>query len=206
MRADQFAMDLTPAAYRYAQADAVAPPNALYGPTGADIVSATGTPTVGDLYAFPFYAGFGGAIDQVAFNVSVAGGAGSVARAGIYDSDASGFSLLPRNLLVDGGEYDCTGATAKITTLSPKIALNEGQMYWFAFMCGVAAPTVTTFTSGWHIFGRSATFAGQFGWQKVGFGYGPLPAQWPAGTPGICTSAAPLVLVRFATYNRMKRP
>jgi len=56
-------------------------------------------------------------------------------------------------------------------------------------------------TSGWHIFGRSATFAGQFGWQKVGQGYGALPSPFPA-SPGVCTSAAPLVVVRFSTCNR----
>ncbi len=208
MRMDQMMMDLTPAAYRYDQANlANGPTNSYYGPTGADIVSSTGVPTVGDLYAFPFYAGFGGKIDRIAFNVTTGAGAGGLARCGIYDSDNSGYGFLPRNLLFDGGEYDATLVQGNFTTIAPAVELIEGQMYWLTFICGVAAPTVTTFTSGWHLFGRSSTFSAQFGWQKVGQGYGALPAQFPASPkPGICTSVAALVVVRFATYNRMKRP
>jgi hypothetical protein len=199
----EFDFDATPAALRYVQDDASHPTNSYYGPTGADIVSSTGTPTVGDLYAFPFYSGPGGKIDQVGFNVTTGGSAGAKARCGIYASDTSGLALVPGALLVDGGEFDATLVQADITTLASPLVFNPNQVYWLAFICGTAAPTVTTFTSGWHLFGRNASFNAQFGWQKVGQGYGALPTTFPA-SPGVCTSAAALVVVRFATYNRLK--
>jgi hypothetical protein len=205
-RRDNHADDATPAAWRYSAADALTPANAYYGPTGADITSSTGTPTVDSLYAFPFYAGFGGIVDQVGFNVTTGGTSGSKARCGIYASEPSGYALAPGALLADGGEYDTTTTGAKITTLSSTLTLKDGAMYWLAFICGTAAPTVTTFTSGWHIFGRNSGFNAQFGWQKTSFGYGALPATFPiAPQPGICSSAATLVVVRFAEYNRVWR-
>ncbi|SRR6266576_758672 len=204
---------LGPMAFRYAQADAFAPANSYYGPSGADIVSATGVPTDGGLYAFPFESGYGGTIDQIGFNVSSLQG-GFVARAGLYESDlavkdVSDKFLIPGNLVVDGGEQDCSSTGLKLTTFGTPIRLRPRELYWLAFICnGIGgAGQVTTFTSGWHMFGRSATLAAQFGWQKVAAGYGPLPAVYPAGPPqpGICNSAAALVVVRWATYDRYKR-
>jgi len=200
-------------AWRYSQADGFTPPNALYGPSGADIVSiATAAPSVGDLYAFPFESGYGGTIDQIGFNVATLA-AGFLARCGLYESDqgvkdASDKMLIPGNLVVDGGEQDCSTSGAKMSTLSPVIRLRPRELYWLAFICtAIGAGQVTGFTSGWHMFGRNANFNAQQGWQKVGAGYGALPAVFPAGPPqpGICTSNATLVCVRWATYDRYKR-
>jgi len=207
-------MILGPMAFRYSQADAFTPPNALYGPSGADIVSVvSATPTDGGLYAFPFESGYGGTIDQIGFNVETLQ-AGFVGRVGLYESDfgvkdTSDKFLIPGNLVVDGGEQDCSTAGAKMTTLSPPIRLRPRELYWLVFIGnGIgAAGKVTGFTSGWHMFGRNSGFNAQQGWQKVGFGYGPLPSVYPAGPPqpGICTTNATLVAVRWATYDRYKR-
>jgi len=195
--------DQTPSAYRYAQADALTPTNALYGPAGADIVSSTGTPTVGDLYAFPFMAGFGGTIDQIGINItSGASNAASLARVGLYTSNDS-FNLAPGSLLLDSGISTITTG-AKMALISPTITLEPGKVYWLAVIYGTTAPTVTTFSSGWHLFGRNNNFNAQFGWQKVGQGFGALPITFPISPqPGVCTSTPTLVVVRFATYKRI---
>jgi hypothetical protein len=173
---------------------------AYYGCPGADIVSATGTPTVDQLNAFPFWSGSGGSLDTIGFNVTTGGGAGSKARCGLYSSDPT--TMKPSTLLFDGGEFDTTITGFKTTAISPVIQLAPRTLYYLAFTCGTAAPTVTTFTSGWHQFGRSATLAAQFGWVKsTGFTYGALPASFPVPN-GFQTSAAALVVVKFKSVNR----
>src|SRR5258706_14652051 len=100
---------LGPMAFRYAQGDAFSPPNALYGPSGADIVSiTTAGPTDNGLYAFPFESGLGGTIDQIGFNVETLQ-PGFVPPGGPYGADfgvkdPSDECLIPGNLVVDGGE------------------------------------------------------------------------------------------------------
>src|SRR5689334_5072469 len=127
--------DITPASLRYSQADAFTPPNAYYGPTGADIVSVTDQqPTVGDLYAFPFWNPLDGIIDQIGFNVSTLI-ATAVARCGIYesagrDNEATDKFLVPGTLLFDGGEQDCSTAGAKITAINPGVKLLARRLYW----------------------------------------------------------------------------
>jgi len=192
--------DRSPVQFRISQADGI---TAYYAGHGADIVSANQAAVVNNLQFVPFYTGFGGTIDQVGFNVITGGTAGSVCRAGIYDSDGTtpGGWLQPRNLLVDGGEYDTTTATFKLTTLSPVLTVPPDQLYWLAFLCGVAAPSALTgISSGWHVLGRSATLAAQFGRVKTGFAYGPLPQTAPTGL-GQITSGPPMVVYRWATYN-----
>jgi len=199
--------DISPNGLRYSQADlaamGLANKNNFYGPVGADIVSSIGAPSVDQLLAMPFYAGFGGTVDTVAFNITTGAGAGGKARCGIYDSDNSGLGLAPRNLLIDGGEFDATVTGLKSTTVS--VAMREGETYWLVFLCGVNAPTVTTFTSGWHVFGRDNTFAAQSALVKTGFAYAALPASFPSPVTGFSNPGTPLVCVRFATYNRLRR-
>jgi len=212
-RGDLGFLDITPAALRYSQADQFTPANALYGPSGADIVSvANQVPVVGDFYAFPFWNPLGGVIDQIGFNVSTLIST-SVARCGLYESatkddgEATDRFLVPGKLVVDGGEQDCSTASAKMTTLNPAIRLNPRTLYWMVMLAGVASPNVTGFSSGWHLFGRNANFNAQFGWQKTGFGYKALPAVFPFGPPqpGICSSNPTLVVVRYASYDRFMR-
>lgn len=196
--------DQTPAAYRFSQADAITPTNALYGPAGADIVSSTGVPAVGDLYAFPFLECYNGTIDQIGINVTVSGtNPAALVRYGIYTSEGPS-NLAPGGLLFDSGDIATTSTGAKLTTISPALTLEAGKIYWLSVIYGTQAPTVTTFSSGWHFFGRNTNFNAQFGWQKVGFGYGALPATFPIiPQPGVCSSTPTLIVVRFATYKRV---
>jgi hypothetical protein len=95
------------------------------------------------LRAVPFIISNGFGVQAIGFGVSTGGGAGSVARTGIYDSadDLNG-NLYPNRLIYDAGEKDTTTTGWKTTTTAQ--LLEEGRVYWMAYTCGVAAPTVTS--------------------------------------------------------------
>lgn len=78
-------------------------------------------------------------IDRISFEVvTTPGGAGSVTRAGIYNSDANG---LPSSLLLDAGTADTTTTGIKEITVSQ--ALTPG-LYWVtAVNQGAATPAAT---------------------------------------------------------------
>lgn len=139
------------------------------------------------LFASPIHCYRSGAIDRLAFLVSVVGGAGSVARGGIYRSaDPGGF--WPAVLVVDGGQQVCdVGVGGKVAALSG-VMLRAGFQYWFAYLCGVAAPTVRCYPAGAHQIGVSASAQDDaatsflpWGGMSVARAYGALPAAFPAG-------------------------
>src|SRR5258705_610192 len=74
-------------------------------------------PTIGNLEYFPFLLHHTASIYRIAFVVSVGGGAGSVARVGIYNSDPVTFG--PTSLVIDGGEVDTTLVQENITVIAP---------------------------------------------------------------------------------------
>jgi hypothetical protein len=191
--------DATPALFRLSAADGV---TAYYGSPGADIVSSTTAFAINTLAFTPFWSGPGGVVSEIAFNVTISGGAGAKARCGLYDGDQ--VNLLPTSLIVDGGEFDGTLVQLDNTILSPQVVLKRGRMYWLAYLCGTGAPTVTSYTSGWHMAGRGSSFNANFGWVKTGFTYGVLPGVAPAPT-GLLSNAPPLVALRFAVSSRPLR-
>lgn len=185
--------DAPPSLFRASQADGI---TAYYGGSG-DVVSSTGTPTVDQLHAVPLYSGPGGTIDRIGFNVTTGGAVGSVARCGLYEGSL--VTLAPTALVVDSGEFDTTATGLKEATIN-KI-LDPERLYFLAFLCGVAAPTCTTMTSGWHIFGRNTSLNAQFGRVKTGFAYAALPTTFPSGL-GMLTTAAVMVVLRYLKYAR----
>ena len=144
------------------------------------------------LVAIPFINGPPFPVRAIAFNVTGIGGAGSVTRVGIYESDDT--RIYPTNLVFDSGSIDTTVAGFKNTPIVPSITLNLGALYFFVSLIGVAAPTIT----------GAATFIGTMGWAvnfsavavgwQVAQAFGALPAVYPVGAT-LATSSYPLVAV-----------
>lgn len=107
---------------------------------GSYSVSNTGVSLTGinTLSAFPFFSGEGGKVDRIGFEVTTGGGAGSVARCGIYTS-TSDTNLYPDKLVVDSGEFDTT--TTGVKSASIDVQLLANRVYWLAFHPGVAQHT-----------------------------------------------------------------
>lgn len=132
------------------------------------------------LVAFPFYSVGAQTADRIAFNVPTGGGAGSVARAGIYQA-TSVTDPYPGTLVVDGGEHATNTTGVKSTVLAQALAANT--LCWLAYLCGVAAPTISGITRGgaFPVFGRDSALSGfGVGW-TVAQAYGALPDPFPAG-------------------------
>jgi len=172
---------------------------AYYSAVG-DVVSSTGTPSVGDLQFTPFWSGAGGIVSELAFNVNTVGGAGSVARCGLYNADQD--LLIPTTLVVDGGQFATDSGTGIKNTTGLSLVLAPATLYYFAWICGTAAPVMVTLSSGAHFFGRNANFNAQFGLIKTGFGYAALPLNAPNPVTGYLSSAAVMVVARFSAYTK----
>lgn len=78
-------------------------------------------------------------LSKISFEVTTGGGAGSVARCGLYRSTST-TNIYPSTLVVDGGEQDTSGIGVK-TTSDLSIKLSAG-LYYGCYQSGVAAPTV----------------------------------------------------------------
>jgi hypothetical protein len=76
-------------------------------------------PTVGTLYAIPFWVGATATYDRIATNIGTAGSAGAVTRLGIYNVAASG---LPGTLVLDAGTVDSTTIGDKNITISQSLS------------------------------------------------------------------------------------
>lgn len=159
--------------------------------------------SVDSLGAYPFVVGRGGRISRIAFEVTVGGTAGSVARVGIY-KPTSKTNIYPGELVVDGGEHDTTSAGVKITGFDFGLhEVLEAGLYWFAGLVGVAVPTLRVLLPVGvnSILGVPPTFgAAPYDRLIVDRAYGALPETFPAGaTPyTVATAQALLVAVRYS--------
>ena len=160
----------------------------------------TGAPAVGTLIALPFVSGRGGTLDRIAFNVTTVGGAGSKARVGIYTNQSDGV-LYPQTLLDDGGEFLCDAATGVKSTTIARV-LSAGQLYWFAYLCGTAAPTIRCLSVAgtWPIFGLDNTLGTTptMG-LTVATAYGALPATFTAAATRLTAVPIPAIFARFSS-------
>jgi len=174
-----------------------------YGAAGADITQSSGSPATDRLQYVPFWSRCGGILSEIAFFLVANGTAGSVARCGLYNADQK--TLLPTTLVVDGGQQatDAGGPNVlKTTTLNPLITLLPNTLYYTAFVCGTASPSVATYGSGWHPLGRSGTTSNSiFGLQRTSFTYAALPVVAPAAT-ALMTSTPCQVQVRYKSLFR----
>lgn len=149
---------------------------------------------------YPVVIGRSGIIDQIACEVTVGGGAGSRVRCGIY-SPTSKYNIYPNALIVDGGDFDATVVSTKVTAIN--VYLVAG-LYWFIVNTGVATPSLR-FAIGNQIspvLGVSSVIGAN---PSICFGgtliYGALPTIFP--TPAaiggsLTTSNVPVVHVRFS--------
>lgn len=175
--------------------------------TGLGHATSGGTtlaPAVGTLIAAPFLSWRRGLIDALAWEVTVAGGVGSVARVGVY-APLSDTNLYPGALVVDGGEVDTTVVRVNRHT-GLAIPSLPARVYWAAFLAGVASPTVratvgdsVTMVSLFGVDGDAATLSlVQRANLNVAQPYGALPSLFPSSAT-LVTTAAPLVLFRYST-------
>lgn len=161
----------------------------------------TGAPAIDTLFAMPFCSPRGGTLDRLQFNVTTVGGAGSVARCGIYTN--SGASLIyPNALVVDGGQHDTSavgGTGVKSATID--VDLDPGELYWFVYLCGTAAPTVRGINPAacFPLFGLDSTIGTAPGvGLSVAQAYGALPATFTASGTVLTTAPIPVVVARYS--------
>lgn len=128
--------------------------------------------------------------DQIACEVSTAGGAGGLTRLGIYEADANG---LPWSLILDAGTVANTTTGAK--TLVINQTLGPG-LYWLAIVNQTAAATYRAISASQIIV--PATSLGNnsgVGYSHSGAVSGGLPAAF---TYSAVVTGAPRVALRFA--------
>lgn len=159
----------------------------------------TASVATGTLYAYPFISGRGGTLDRIAFNVTTVGGAGSVARVGIYTA-TSDTNLYPDALVVDGGEQN-TNASTGVKSSNINISLTPNKLYWLVFLCGTSAPVVRGLqvSSMQNILGLDNTLSTANGQGlTVAQAYGALHATFPGSATVLTSTPHPLIAVRYS--------
>ena len=147
--------------------------------------------SVNTLYAVPFWIPRKCTIDVIDIEITTVAGAGGKIRFGIYDS-VSRTNPSPNNLLVDSGEKDATaggGAAPSVReTASLSVAIPGPGVYWFAVLCGTAAPTLRGATTasiipvlGW----PSTLGSGPYSGVTQSYSYAALPSTFGAITPAV---------------------
>lgn len=152
---------------------------------------------VNSLFAMPFIGPpLGGIATHLLFEVTVAGGAGSKGRAGIYSNGPLTGGLSPDALIVDGGEFDTTIVGVKDAAIA--VQLLPDTLYWLAYLCGTAAPTIRTGTGQMSICGIPGAFgslANRISGLSQAQAYGALPAVYPGGGAGRFTGQYPFLAI-----------
>src|SRR6266487_5475235 len=177
----------------------------IAGISGDSAALSAHAPTLNALIAVPFTIAKQIVVDRLAFNVSVVGGAGAKAHAGIYAADT--VTGYPTSLLVDGGEVDTTLSTgSKIAVVNATLAPG---LYWFALAAwGSSTPMlcIDGASGATHSLGWRSTFASQQAALVAVQTYSPtLPAVYPAGatdaTNPSSTSFVPAIGIRIASIS-----
>lgn len=78
-------------------------------------------PTVGTLYALPFYVFRSSTFDAWSTTIGAVGAAGSLMRCGVYNVDLT--TGQPSTLVVDAGTIDCTSTGDKLLTINTTLAV-----------------------------------------------------------------------------------
>ena len=146
------------------------------------ITTQTGNANSGFLVVFPLY--FPNiTIDRIGCLVTVAAGAGSLGRLGIYYSSLT--NCYPGELLLDAGTVSVASTGNREITISQ--TLSEG-IYWLAYLADTvvtSAPTMrqqSTFVNPFApISSTNALFQTGQGFRASGVASGSLPATFPAG-------------------------
>lgn len=160
---------------------------------------------VDKLIAFPFVISEPITIDKLEFEVTGAGGAGCLARVGIYSNEGSGI-LFPQDLICQSAEFDATGTGlggGAALTPNAETQLDAG-VYWGAYSNGVG--TVCTVRAV-----AAAAVWPLLGWAEAApptlrsgiitdrtYVSGSLPSTFPdPGTnPAFIATAVPVIMIR----------
>lgn len=149
--------------------------------------------------AFPFYVPKTMRFDRIAIRVTTAGGAGAVARLGIY---ADNGNCYPGARILDAGEMSMEGTPPFIREATIDVTLRGGKLYWLVVLTGGATGTAVTAipnTSVISVEGFDATLTGT---PSLGYAvaqtYGSLPATYPGGATG-WTLNIPAIFLRKAS-------
>lgn len=158
----------------------------------------TGSPTNNNLRALPFVSPRGGTIDRIGIRVTTGGGAGSVARIGLY-RPTSRSNLYPSALVVASGELD-TNVTG-LVSVAVSVPVREGDILWAAHLSGVAAATlrIPAVAGLAPVFGSPDDPGGTVNIGiTVALAYGALPATFTAGGTFL-TATPPGIFLRFSS-------
>lgn len=146
----------------------------------------TRTVVAGDLVAVPFLYTAARPVDAFALEVTgVGGGAGAVARAGLYAVGANG---LPAKRLIESADIDCSTAGVKVATFGA-VSIPPGW-YYTLFACKTANVVVRALSGGigsmlvTNILGQEA-FNAPYSYTRINgwnTGWTSLPEDAPAGT------------------------
>lgn len=115
------------------------------------------------LTVFPIVLGRAVTVSEMVANVSVAGGASSTVRFGIYSDNGSQY---PGALVVDTGTVATSGGTGRFSKTSMTTALSAGRIYWIGCVLDGGGGTVPTVNgmgpnpTGSYLFGNNAANAG----------------------------------------------
>lgn len=142
-----------------------------------------------NLWACPFIIPSRANITRVAAYCQTAGTVAARARIGLYDDDGNRY---PNDLIVDGGEVDCSAVGLKEATVDEDV---DPGVYWIVLNWNEAA------IAWYHVQTRSfylisGGLDNHLGWQ-VALAYGALPATFPGGA---AANRSPVGFYRIASW------
>jgi hypothetical protein len=135
-------------------------------------------------------------IDKLRIVTSVAGGAGSVCRLGLYKAK-SDRNIYPGARIVDSGEIDCTAAAGSLPSAALATPIQPG-LYWLVshFKTAVPMPTVyCAINNNMNLVGPDSSVYGYA--LYLGTAYAALPDPFPAGA-AMSGTQRPIVGVKFS--------
>ena len=214
--------------FYHALAYGSSPFNKLYYSSALRPGATVGTPQLlsafSDVALTPFVTMSGGALQDIAFELTTVSGTGEKAVVGIYDNVAD-TTLYPGNLVAQGNEFNLVTTPQGLCVTAISATLAPGALYWLAFSSNTnsvsqsAKVATMTFDQMWPIIGMgsvawslpgagaSGPFGGLVGvFGTLGITYSAtLPATFPAGAlpafgfSGTGASGAPIVGVSFSS-------
>lgn len=157
--------------------------NRIVSPANRNLATTTLALTALRCYYLPFLLRVAAPVNSLQFNVSTAGAAGTVARAGIYAANELGYMGA---LLATTPDQDVSTTGLKPGTLGTPLLLPPG--WYFAALVSSGTPTVTAFASafanlmGGHPFGAVSGGLGQIEYRYETLASAVLPATASATT------------------------
>ena len=155
--------------------------------------------SINSLRAFPFIVTKTQKFDRIAVRVTTAGGAGAVARLGVY---ADNGNVYPGAKIVDGGELSMVGTAPFVMEATISVTLKPG-LYWLCVITGGATGTAVAAIAPANAlalegFDNTLTGVPNLGYAVVQT-YGALPNTYPTSGASGWTLNVPLIALRKAS-------